>query len=101
MRVGQMDGAALTTVGLAQIVRPVLVLQAPGVCTSYGKIDAVRAQLASEFEREFDTAGYKLMGWGDTNTSNPISRFDTPDESSFVPANQEGVDDRRFQNVTE
>src|SRR5262245_52176501 len=31
MRVGQMDGAVITTVGLAQIVRPVLVLQAPGV----------------------------------------------------------------------
>lgn len=68
MRVGQMDGAVITTVGLAQIVRPVLVLQAPGVCTSYAKIDAVRAQLASEFEREFDTAGYKLMGWGDAGT---------------------------------
>lgn len=65
MRVGQMDGAVITTVGLAQIVRPVLVLQAPGVCTSYAKLDAVRSQLAAEFEREFDTAGYKLMGWGD------------------------------------
>ena len=49
-------------------MRPVLVLQAPGVCTSYAKIDAVRSQLASEFEREFDTAGYKLMGWGDAGT---------------------------------
>ena len=65
MRAGQIDAAAVTTVGLGQIVRSVLVLQAPGVCHSYRRIDAVRRKLAAEFDREFDRAGYKLLGWGD------------------------------------
>jgi TRAP-type C4-dicarboxylate transport system substrate-binding protein len=65
MRAGQLDAAAVTTVGLGQIVRPVLVLQAPGVADSYAKIDAVRSKLASEFERQFDAAGFTLLGWGD------------------------------------
>ena len=30
MRIGQLDGAAVTAIGLSLIVRPVLVLQAPG-----------------------------------------------------------------------
>lgn len=65
MRAGQLDAAVVTTNGLGQIVRSVLVLQAPGVCTTYKKIDAVRTQLASEFEQQFEGAGFKLLGWGD------------------------------------
>jgi TRAP-type C4-dicarboxylate transport system substrate-binding protein len=73
MREGQLDGGALTTVGLGQIVRPVLVLQAPGACRSYAQVDAVREKLAAEFEREFDTAGYKLLGWGDAGLARIFS----------------------------
>lgn len=65
MRAGQLDGAALTTSGLGQIVRSALVLQAPGVCHSYGRIDAVRGKLAGEFSKQFDAAGFTLIGWGD------------------------------------
>lgn len=65
MRVGQLDGALLTTVGLAQIVRPVFVLHAPGVCTNYAKSDAVRTQLASTFEGDFRAAGFEVVGWCD------------------------------------
>jgi TRAP-type C4-dicarboxylate transport system substrate-binding protein len=73
MREGQLDGAALTTVGLGQIVRPVLVLQAPGACRSYAEVDAVRSQLASDFDQEFDRSGYKLLGWGDAGLTRIFS----------------------------
>ncbi|NLE86247.1 MAG: TRAP transporter substrate-binding protein DctP [Myxococcales bacterium] len=65
MRAGQLDGAALTTSGLGQIVRSALVLQAPGVCHSYARIDAVRTKLAGEFAKQFEAAGFSLLGWGD------------------------------------
>jgi TRAP-type C4-dicarboxylate transport system substrate-binding protein len=82
MREGQLDGAALTTVGLGQIVRPVLVLQAPGACHSYAEVDAVRTQLASEFDQEFERAGYKLLGWGDAGLTRLFSNRPilTPDD---------------------
>lgn len=66
IRAGQLDGATMTTTGLGLVVRPVLVLQAPGLLTSYAKLDAARAALAPELEREFDAAGFALLGWGDT-----------------------------------
>ncbi len=66
IRAGQLDGATMTTTGLGLVVRPVLVLQAPGLLTSYAKLDAARAALGPELEREFQTAGFVLLGWGDS-----------------------------------
>jgi len=65
MRVGQLEGAALTSVGLAQIVRSVLVLQLPGLFTSRGQLERVRHTLADDFAAQFEAAGYVLLGWGD------------------------------------
>ncbi len=65
MESGQLDGAAITTTGLGQIVRPVLVLSAPGLFTEYSKIDRARSAMSDELNQEFESAGYKFMGWGD------------------------------------
>ncbi|MGB8330107.1 MAG: TRAP transporter substrate-binding protein DctP [Polyangiales bacterium] len=66
MRVGQLDGALLTSTGLGALVPQVLVLQAPGLISSYPELDDVRAQLAPELEELFDKAGYALISWGDS-----------------------------------
>ncbi|MFW5920224.1 MAG: TRAP transporter substrate-binding protein DctP, partial [Polyangiales bacterium] len=65
MRAGQLDGAAVTSTGLGQVVRPVLVLQVPGLFDEYSKLDKVRKQLDDEIEAKFEDNGYKLLGWGD------------------------------------
>ncbi len=65
MRIGQLDGAALTTTGLGLIVPQVLALQAPGLIETYEQLDAARAALEGDFARIFEQAGYKLIGWGD------------------------------------
>ena len=66
MRVGQLDGALLTSTGLGALVPQVLVLQAPGLITSYPALDDVRDQLAPQLEALFDKAGYALISWGDS-----------------------------------
>ena len=66
MRVGQLDGALLTSTGLGALVPQVLVLQAPGLISSYPALDDVRKQLAPELETLFVKAGYKLVSWGDS-----------------------------------
>jgi TRAP-type transport system periplasmic protein len=66
MRVGQLDGALLTSTGLGALVPQVLVLQAPGLITSYPALDDVREKLAPELEALFDKAGYALISWGDS-----------------------------------
>ncbi len=74
MRVGQLDGALLTSTGLGALVPQVLVLQAPGLITNYPALDDVRSQLAPELEALFDKAGYKLVSWGDSGQVRIFSR---------------------------
>ncbi len=66
MRVGQLDGALLTSTGLGALVPQVLVLQAPGLISSYPALDDVRKELAPQLEALFVKAGYKLVSWGDS-----------------------------------
>jgi len=66
MRVGQLDGALLTSTGLGALVPQVLVLQAPGLITSYPALDDVREKLGPDLEKLFDKAGYELISWGDS-----------------------------------
>jgi TRAP-type C4-dicarboxylate transport system substrate-binding protein len=73
MQAGQLDGAAVTATGLGQIVRPVLVLSAPGIFSEYRQIDRVRNRLGGEFETQFNEAGYQLMGWGDVGRARIFS----------------------------
>ena len=73
MRVGQLDGALITSTGLSALVRQVLVMEAPGLIRSYPELDAVREDLAPQFEALFDKAGYKLVAWGDAGKTRIFS----------------------------
>jgi len=82
MGAGQLDGAAVTSTGLGQIVRPVLVLSAPGIFEDYAQIDRARRRLASRFESQFERNGYTLLGWGDVGKARLFSkhRIDRPSD---------------------
>jgi TRAP-type C4-dicarboxylate transport system substrate-binding protein len=82
MRAGQMDGAALTNIGLGQLVRPILVLSVPGVLREYEELYEVRAKLGDRFEEMFEQAGYKLLGWGDVGKTRLFStaRIERPSD---------------------
>jgi TRAP-type C4-dicarboxylate transport system substrate-binding protein len=73
MRAGQVDGAALTTTGLGQLVRPILVLSVPGVFDEYEQLDNVRAELNDRFEKMFNQEGYTFLGWGDAGKTRLFS----------------------------
>lgn len=75
IRIHQIDGAALTTVGLGIIYRPVLVLETPGLFETYAEIDAVRGRLREEFDRGFEHEGFVFLGWGDTGIARPFSNI--------------------------
>ena len=65
MRSGQLEGAAITSIGLSEIAKEVLVLQAPGLIRSNRTLDFVRGRLSGRFEELFKEKGYILLGWGD------------------------------------
>jgi len=80
MKLGQLDGAALTATGLGLIVPDVLVLQLPFMFDRYEQIDFVRQELGPELEKRFAAAGYVLVSWGDVGWVHTYSteRLDTP-----------------------
>jgi len=66
MRSGQLDAAAVTAVGLAQTgVTDVLLFQMPGLFSNWGKLDAARNAMKSDFDPLFNAKGFTILGWGD------------------------------------
>ncbi len=63
--IGQLDGASLTTVGLGQVVRPVLLMQMPGLFRSYDELVSVRKAMSGAWDEQFRASGFELLGWGD------------------------------------
>lgn len=79
IRIGQLHGAAFASTGLSLVVRPLLVLQAPGVVESYSQLDRVRAAMRAEFRAQFQLNGVRFLGWGDVGagrifSNSPITR---------------------------
>lgn len=65
MKLGQLDGSALTAVGLGLIQPEVRVLELPFLFRTDRQLDYVRDKMAPDFESKFDGAGYVLLAWGD------------------------------------
>jgi TRAP-type C4-dicarboxylate transport system substrate-binding protein len=83
MKDGQLDGAAVTAVGLGKIYKPILSLQMPGLFTTWGKLDTARDALKGEFEKGAKDAGFFIAGWGDVGAVHLMSKgfqVKTPDD---------------------
>ena len=66
MRVGQIQGAMLSSVGLGQLERSVTALQfMPLMFKDWEDVDRVRDKLRPELERRLRAAGYVVLFWGD------------------------------------
>ena len=81
MRVGQIQGAMLSAVGLAQIERSVTALQyMPMMFHNWEDVDAVREKLRPDLEKRLRDAGYVVMFWADAGwvryfSSKPVNRL--------------------------
>jgi TRAP-type transport system periplasmic protein len=65
MKLGSLDGAAVTAVGLGLIKGDVRVLELPFLFKNDKELDYVRGKMQPDFEKQFDDAGYILLAWGD------------------------------------
>lgn len=74
MKLGQMDAASLTSVGLSQIVRSISVLQMGGICENYKQLLHVREVMGPEFDAMFQKEGYRTLGWGDAGFGRIFSK---------------------------
>jgi TRAP-type C4-dicarboxylate transport system substrate-binding protein len=73
IRVGQLDGGVVTIVGLAMLVRSMVILGVPGFLETYEKLDRVRTKLADRFEKMFEDEGFKMVAWGDAGKTRLFS----------------------------
>lgn len=82
-KAGQLDGAAITAVGLSAIYKPILALQMPGLFSSWAKLDAARDSMRGDFERGARDAGFVILGNGDVGRTHVMSKgfaIRTPDD---------------------
>jgi len=65
MKTGELDAAALSSIGLSHVFRDVMVLQLPGVTNSWPLADLVRGMLKDPIEEGFRAQSFELLSWGD------------------------------------
>ncbi len=68
IRLGQLDGAAVTSMGLAMIDSSILVLQLPMLFASEDEVDYVAGKMWPHFQKKFEKQGFRLgergeVGW--------------------------------------
>jgi TRAP-type transport system periplasmic protein len=68
IRLGQLDGAAITAMGLAQIDPSILVLQMPMLFATLDEVDHVATKMWPYFQKKFEAKGFRLgdrgeVGW--------------------------------------
>jgi len=74
IRSGQLDGAAVTAIGLAQTgVTDVLIFQLPGLFTNWAKLDLARDAMKDEFQKQFEAKGFTILGWGDVGAAKTMT----------------------------
>lgn len=68
IKLGQLDGAAVTSIGLSMIDESIRVLEAPMLFASAEEVDYVADKMWSTFQKKFEAKGFKLndrgeVGW--------------------------------------
>lgn len=74
IRSGQLDAAAVTSIGLAQTgVMNVLAFQLPGLFSNWAQLDRARNLVKDDLERDFEAKGFTVLGWGDVGAAKTMS----------------------------
>ena len=65
MKIGQIQGVALTSAGLSTLFGEIDVLQIPFLFQTYEEVDAVLTKMDSFFRKGFEDNGHVLLGWSE------------------------------------
>jgi TRAP-type transport system periplasmic protein len=65
MKIGQIQGVALTSGGLSTFFKEIDVFQVPFLFQTYEEVDATLKKMDSFFRKGFEDNGYVLLGWSD------------------------------------
>ncbi len=73
MKMGKIDSAGFTGVGLGQILPSIRILELPRLFDSYEEVDYVSNKLRPFYEKELLKKGYVLLGWAEVGFVNMFS----------------------------
>jgi TRAP-type transport system periplasmic protein len=73
MKAGELDGAAVTSVGLGKLDKRLLTIQVPGIMRSWNTVDAVRKEVGADFEKYLTDKKVTLVTWGDIGYAHFLS----------------------------
>jgi TRAP-type C4-dicarboxylate transport system substrate-binding protein len=65
LKIGQIQGVALTSAGLSSLFKEMDVLQIPFLFQSYDEVDIVLKKMDSFFRKGLEESGYVLLGWSE------------------------------------
>jgi TRAP-type C4-dicarboxylate transport system substrate-binding protein len=65
MRIGQLQAAALTTIGLHEILPDAQAIDAPGLVDSFATLDYVMGKMGPALEKKIDEKGYVVLAWSE------------------------------------
>jgi TRAP-type transport system periplasmic protein len=79
MRVGQLQAASITTIGLHDIAADPQAISSPLVIGSYDELDCVMKQVQTKLEKALDEKGFVALQWADVGfvhffTSKPFTK---------------------------
>ncbi|MBI2388262.1 MAG: TRAP transporter substrate-binding protein DctP [Deltaproteobacteria bacterium] len=74
MKAGQLDGAALTSVGLGKIDKRLLAIQVPGAVRSWKAVDAVRAAIGPEYDKFLTDKKFVPIAYADVGQAHFLSK---------------------------
>jgi TRAP-type C4-dicarboxylate transport system substrate-binding protein len=99
MRLGALQGAALTVLGLSQIEPGFNAFAIPFFYESYDELQHVREELTPDLEKRLAAKGFVLLGWGDAGWVQVFSKskISTLSELKAVPIYTAAGDDRMVQ----
>jgi TRAP-type C4-dicarboxylate transport system substrate-binding protein len=102
MRLGQINGAAVTAIGLGLIQSEVRVLELPMLIASYDELDYVRNKLDGEIRKKFEEKGYVLLFWGDVGPVHVFSNVQIKSKADLAQTKLWGwVDDPIIRKLFE
>ncbi|HZS38807.1 MAG TPA: TRAP transporter substrate-binding protein DctP [Polyangia bacterium] len=76
MRLGQINGAAVTAIGLGLIQSEIRVLELPLMIRDYAELDYIRNKFSDEIRKKFEEKGYVLLAWGDVGPVHIFSNIE-------------------------
>jgi len=65
IRIGQLQSAGFTGVGLGEIAPEVRILDSPFLLRNEKEVDFIYKEFGPEFEKEFEKGGFTLLGWAE------------------------------------